>query len=476
MKRVSEGAFWSLVYLASVRIATLAISIAVGRLLGAAGSGLFGIALQTANLASLLATFYIPQALVRSLAATPDEARRRTLLLASAGFVLMTGAFIALGLVLAAGPIARFGFHQPALVPVLVACGPLTLATALFLWAEGALQGLLRFRTLALWGVSVALIDLVLTLGVASSGVPAILYCRSAIRIVASVVVAGLWLRTLLGRAPAGVPPEGGAELRGLLGYAGPALLSSLTALAGHFWIRVVLTREAGLSATGLYQVVDTLAQGLIMIPAAVATAYLPAVARTRDAGYPLLAPSIARALRMVTGLNLPLCLLLLGFGPLLTRLLFGSEFEGSRPALAWLCLGYGSGALTIVFSTVQLARGEVWGAFACGAFWLAFVLASAPFGIRLGGSGGAAAAIALAFAGTLLVYLGVIAGRWGIPLGALWAPVATTIGLLLALVLAGPHLSHLAIALLGLGLAGAVFLVGGRPAVGELSGTLRGA
>lgn len=477
MKRVSEGAFWSLVYLASVRLATLAISIAVGRLLGAAGTGAFGIALQTANLASLLATFYIPQALVRALAATPDEGRRRTLLLASAGFVLCTGSLVAASLVLAADPIARFGFRQASLVPVLIACGPLTLATVLFLWAEGALQGLLQFRKLALWGVAVSAVDLLLTLWVAAAGVPAILFCRSAIRALASGVVVGLWLRALMSGGGARTAPSSGktAELRGLMGYAGPALLSSLTALVGNFWIRVVLTRDAGLSATGFYQVADSMALGLTLIPAAVATAYLPAVARTREAGYPMLGASVGRALRMVSGINLPLCLLLVGIGPMVTRFLFGSEFEASRSALGWLSLGYGASGLTTIFVTVQLARGEVWGAFAAGVFWLTLVLALLPAGIRLGGSGGAAAVVAMAFGMNVLFYVFVLGRRWGIPTRALLSPVVVTLGLLLAVVLvaAVPSVPHGASALLGIALALAVFLVWGRPAIGELRGVL---
>jgi O-antigen/teichoic acid export membrane protein len=477
MKRVSEGAFWSLVYLASVRVATLAISIAVGRLLGAAGTGAFGIALQTVNLASLLATFYMPQALMRALAATPDPARRRRLLFVSSAFVVCTGSVVAALLVFGADPIALRGFRQPALVPVFLACGPLIFATSLFLWAEGALQGLLLFRRLALWGVTVSSIDLVLTLWVAASGVPAILLCRSAVRVLAALVAAGIWLGPLMRTKPESSesPIPAWVELTGLLGYAGPALLSSLTALLGNLWIRVALTRDAGLGATGLYQVADSLAQGLIMIPAAVATAYLPAVARTRDAGYPQLGASVARALRMVTGINLPLCLLLVGIGPLLTRLLFGREFEGAHAALGWLCVGYGATGLTTVFVSVQLARGEVWEAFVAGGFWLAVVLLGLPFGIRNAGSGGAAAMVALAFVMTLLFYLFVLVRPWRLPLRPMLNPIFATLLLLLALVFASGRafLPEAATALVALGLAAVVFGVWGRPAIAELRGVL---
>jgi PST family polysaccharide transporter len=469
MKRVSEGAFWSLIYLSSIRGATLAISIAIARKLGTEGAGAFGVALQAVNFASLLATFYVPQALVRALAAHPEPGRRKALLVASGLFVLTSSALVALGLVALASPLADHVFGRGALVPVLVACGPATLGTALFLWAEGALQGMLQFRTLALWGGTVAALDLLVTIGVAGFGVPAILFSRAGIRLAAALVAGVVWLRP---GPPVPAEPVG-PELRALLLYAGPALLSSLTALAGHFWIRVALTREAGLAATGLYQVADSLALSLTMIPAAVATAYLPKVARTRESGYAALGPSLERALRLVSGINLPLCLLMIGAGPLVTRLLFGAAFEDSRPALALLGLGYGVSTLTVVFSAIQLARGETWQSFAAGSLWLLVVVVAAPPAIRAYGAGGAAGAVALAFVLTLLSYPLGFARRWNVPLKPLFAPIGATLGLLAALTAASLGAGKGIAAILGVVSAALVFLVWGRGALSELKGAL---
>jgi len=473
MKRVSEGAFWSLIYLSSLRIATLAISIAVGRLMGADGAGAFGIALQTVNLAALFATSYVPQSLVRALAANADPARRRGLLFASLGFVLAASALVGLAIVLGAGVIAHQGFRQDALVPVLVACAPAVLGTGLFLWAEGALQGLLEFRKLAVWGCALATLDLLVTIGLAGYGVPAILLSRAALRVAAALAAGVFWLRPSFARTPGHVAGTAAPELRGLLVFAGPALLSSLAALVGHYWVRVALTRAAGLDATGLYQAADNLAQGLTMVPAAVSSAYIPAVARTRDAGYPALGASLERALRMVSGINLPLCLGLVVLGPWLTVFLFGHEFTGSRAALAWLSMGYGTSALTVVFAAIQFARGETWGIFAAGTLWLVVVLLAVPFGIRLGGSGGAAAALAAAFVITLLSYPLFFARRWNVPLRPVAGPIAATIVLPLGLVLLVLHGSVGPLLIVGLGLAAAlvVFLAWGRSALGELKG-----
>jgi O-antigen/teichoic acid export membrane protein len=176
---------------------------------------------------------------------------------------------------------------------------------------------------------------------------------------------------------------------------------------------------------------------------------------------------------RVVSGINLPLCLGLIVLGPWLTIALFGREFEGSRAALAWLSAGYGAAALTVVFAAIQFARGETWGIFAAGSIWLVLVLVAVPFGIRLGGSGGAAAALALAFVVTLLSYPLGFARGWNVPLQPVAGPIAVTIGLPLALVLATLRTTSGFLPGVGIGLAAAlaVFLVWGRPALGELRG-----
>jgi len=412
---VSYDAAWSLGYATVVRVATLAASIAIARLVGPTGSGALGVALQVTALGSMLAAFNLPQSLARHLAASDDPAIHRRMLKTSALMILVSSLIAGSGIAVLSAWLGRQVYRDDSLVRVLLWCGPLIVATASMSWVEGALQGLRRFPELTRWGAAVSVLDLTLGVAAALFGVVGLVASRALVR-AGAVVAAAIGLF----RTPQFVGPSGRghylATAGPLLSFAAPTLLSAAIVLGAQAALRLLLVRSAGIGAGGQFQAADSIAQGLLLVPGAASIALMRAIASKEASGYAGLGASLRHALERVIGWNIPICLAVIGLVPWATPTLFGSEFASAAPVLALLAAGYGLSGPCLVFGAILLGRGEVWAGVIVNLVWSAVVLIAFGLGGTRFGASGAALAITVGYVVLLTLLLVVVVPRWATP------------------------------------------------------------
>ena len=433
---VRLGAAWSLLYIGTSRLGSFGLSVLVARALGPAPAGAFGIALQATTLAAFLGVLNVWQAQAQRLGELDDPVRQRRVVGVALGLVLAGTALTGGALALLAPWIAEGVYHDPALAPVLAWCGPLAMATGLVMWSEGALTGLHRFRTLAAWGAGSSLADLVVSGLAALAGLPALLAARTAVRVGRALAA---W--RLAGAAIAGTPapesaPDGAAGpreprsgvARRLLRFGGLSFVAAAIVVVGQNVLRLLLVRAAGLEEMGHFQVADTIGQALLVVPTAAGIAFLPAVARDHAAGSPLLRASIQRAVRRVTGFNLPLCLGAIVLGPWAVRLIFGEVYVTAGATLQWLAAAYALAGVVSIAGPVLLGRGELAGAIAINLLWFAVLAGTMLLGAGARGAEGAAFALSIAYVAQLVPCAVIAFRRWRLDPGAFVPPVAVTL------------------------------------------------
>jgi O-antigen/teichoic acid export membrane protein len=433
---VTHGAVWSLLYVGAARLGTFGVSVEVARLLGPAGAGAFGVALQASGLATLVGAFGVGQALAQRVAQAGDDDRIRRLCRAAFGIVLAGTTLVALVLALVAHPLARSAYRDVSLGATLLWCAPLTVATGLFFVSEGAMQGLRRFHALALWGAGTAVADLTLGYFAAQRGIEWVYAARVLVRAVAAAIGLRLALRGVAPRRAAGGAADSGpAVVHLLLRFAGPTFVGATIVVLGQTLVRLLLIRGSGLGPAGHFQVADTVGQGLATIPLAASLAFLPTVARDHVAGAAL-APSLERALRGITGFNLPLCLGVIALGPILVPLVFGARYGPATGCLQVLAVAYAVATACSVLGTAALGRAEVGTIVGLNGLWLVVLVWMLLAGQSARGAEGGAVALAVAYVAYLLPCVVVAARRWRVAPGAMAAPVLCSIGLpVLALV-----------------------------------------
>lgn len=430
---VSHGAAWYLLYIAASRLGTFGLSVLVARLLGPEQAGAFGVAIQATMLGSFVGVLNVGLAASQSIAAESDPGRKQRIVAVSFALVLL-GTLIAGGLIALLAPwLAGAVFGDPGLATVLVWCGPLVVTTGLVIWSEGILQGLRRFRALAGWGAGTAAADLALAGAAALSGLPALLAARTVVRLASVLAAARLFAfgppaREGTGIASGPAAPGRGAIARGLLRFGGLAFLSAVLVVLGQNLLRLLLVRGSGLEAAGQFQVADTLGQVLLLVPVAAGVAFLPAVARDHAAGSPLLPVSIARAVRRVTGFNLPLCLTAVALGPLAVRLVFGEVYAEAGRALQALACAYALAGLSSIAGPVLLGRAEVGPAIALNLLWVVALASGLVLFGAARGAEGAAAALAGAYGIQAAACVILAARRWRIAAAQTVFPILATL------------------------------------------------
>lgn len=331
-------------------------------LLGPAGFGLMGLYISILNLAQSVAGMGVCSSGVRQIAAavgSGDSRRiaRTALVLRRASFGL--GVLGALLLVALARPISRLSFDSEAFAgPVAL----LSLAVLFRVVSDGQralIQGLRRLQDLAtitvLGGVSGTAASIALVWAFRERGL-----VPTLIAVNAATLLLSWWLsRRVSIEAQELARPQVAAELGALLQLGFAFMASGMLMMGAAYAIRMVIVRQLGLGAAGLYQSAWTLA-GL----------YVGFVLRAMGADfYPRLSAAVSdpdecnRLVNEQAEVSLllagPGILATLTFAPVVIALFYSSAFQQAVEVLRWICLGATLQVITWPIGYIVVAQGR---------------------------------------------------------------------------------------------------------------------
>lgn len=337
-------------YLTRVLIVALGFvnSVLVTRLLGPEGRGLFAVATTVAAIGVQLGNLGLHSS--NTYQVSRDV---RTLPLLLGNSLLVSAA--AAGAALLAYPLLLW---RPDLAPVTGLLLPLTLAAIpaglASLLLQNLLIGTLQIRTynvidLTTRGLAIALVALTVPLGLVS---PEMVFALVQLSVVIGVGWAFLALRRGFEQ-----PVGGSLELlRGGMQYGLRAYFGSLFAFLVLRSDVVIVSYLRGAKETGYYSIAVGLADILLMLPTVVGTVLFPRLSAVQDLQQRW---QLTRRVLKVMLPATPLALLAtLVAAPFLIRLAYGSAFDPSFPAVAWLLPGIGFFAINTILMNLFAACG----------------------------------------------------------------------------------------------------------------------
>ncbi len=349
-------------------ILNLAIGIvrtkAMAVLLGPAGFGLMGVFTSIADLARNAAGMGINSSGVRQIAeavGSGNHARivRTVVVLRRVAIVL--GLLGALLLILFSQPISSLTFgtgeHADAVAFLSVAVF-LRLVTD----GQGALmQGMRRIGDMAKTGVLGALLGTILSIpivyGLGRDGVVPALVAVAA----ASWLVSLFYIRKI--PLPAQLPVLTNFELRkevsSLLALGLAFMASGFLMMGAAYAVRLVLIRQEGLDAAGLYQAAWTIGSMYVgfVLQAMGADFYPRLVAVSKDnLQCTRLVNEQAQVSLLLAGCGV---LATLTFAPWIVTLLYSNDFEAGTDVLRWVTLGMAMRVITWPVGYILVAKGE---------------------------------------------------------------------------------------------------------------------
>lgn len=346
---------------------------AMAVLLGPAGFGLMGLYSSISDLTQAVAGLGINSSGVRQMAEaagsgdTERLARTATVLRRTSIGVGLLGALI---LLLFAGPISQLTFggaERRAGVALLAAAVFLQLVAG----GQGALiQGMRRIGDLARMNVIGAVFG-------ALASILFVYFFREDGVVPALVAVAGMSLlsswwfsRKIQVKRPKLGLPQIRQETQGLLGLGLAFMASGLMTMGSAYVVRIIISNQLGLSATGLYQAAWTLG-GLyvgLVLQAMGADFYprLTAVAHNHPRCNELVNEQ-AQVNLLLAG---PGVLGTLVFAPIVLNVFYAPQFAQAVDTLRWICLGIAMRVIGWPLGYILIAKGEKRLFFLSDLFW----------------------------------------------------------------------------------------------------------
>lgn len=374
-----------------VRLLGLGFSVIVARTLAPSGYGVVTYVLALANLSSIL-LFNAASGLARALARAHDDRAEQTA--AFSNYVIVVAGLLLLSL-LAGIPIGLVGGLQGWLLVGLLSN---LLGNALYQIYIEVHRGRERFLAVAGYTLLANLIQL-LTVGSMSllgwrqpaayvivfglSGIPALL-------IIERLVPAGLeFVRTAVERQ----------RMREVIRFVFPLLLHTIFFMVWTGADVVFLKVFGGLSAVGEYGVAKTLANAMLLAPAAITVALLPRAARLEsdDRG------EYFRKLILLVGAAMvpPVAVLAIG-GRLILHYVYGPNYEAAALPLLILAAGTGLYGIEMTLEESWIAMGHPRLAAGVTILAAAITVITAPLLVMHAGATGAAVAYSLGAVGQL--------------------------------------------------------------------------
>lgn len=288
-RRLASGAFWSLVGAVASRVAGLAASIFVARMLGKQGFGAVGIVQSTVGIFQVFASFGLGITATKYVAEfrSIDPAKVGRIVSLSLLVALITGLLIMVPLIVLAPWLAERTLAAPYLAGPLRIGSPILLLGALCGAQTGVLAGFEKFRTIARINLFTGLANLPLMVGGAYvAGLPGVV----------GALVIGLGVNWLLNhRAVRSVLRDAAIrssfagctkELGVLWRFSIPAVLGGLM-VGPVMWAcnAMLVNQPNGYGEMGIFNAASQWRSAILFLPGAVAPIVLPVLSNLRGHG-----------------------------------------------------------------------------------------------------------------------------------------------------------------------------------------------
>lgn len=423
--RFIGGAFWSVIGATLSRGMTFVAFIVVARILKREDMGKFGVVQATIDMFQTFAGFGLGLMATRYVARyhRSDPERTGRILALSEVTAGVTGLLSAIALIVLSSWLAARVFAEPGLTPLLRISAVSILFGAMNGAQTGALVGLEAFRSVARVSVFVGMLGALFVLcGVLVQGILGVVW-GLAIGSAMTYFTYRFVLRRHLARNGLHYSLAGWtSEMPLLWRFAFPAALSGLMVVPATWFCRSLLAKQpGGFAELGLFAVAEKTSSLIGQLSNVLGAPLVPLLAgQSKDLPRRGLLHG-NMLFYWILGLALALPLLAI---PEILGLVFGADFAG--PAMLQTTVLMMLAALFRTFkaglANANVAAGRMWWSLAGNGIWGA-VLVGATFLLVGFGAIGMAAAVAIAYAAMVGVFIPIAFGSGLVPRGTIFSP-----------------------------------------------------
>ncbi|TKJ41564.1 hypothetical protein CEE37_03085 [candidate division LCP-89 bacterium B3_LCP] len=343
--KVRVGTIYLLAAQSVFLVSGYVMHIVLGRHLGPAEYGLFGVVLYAAAIIRTFVSSGFPMAVAKFVSAVPERAE--SIFRKSFSFQLLLAVIISLTFFIFAPNIARL-LGDDALIPLFQVISPIPIFFGTFFLVIQYYNGLRRYLTQSGWLTISYILRAALAIGLAVAGFHVFGAVVGIVLASAVVSIAILITRKKSSSAEKFAPSE-------LIYFSAPLIISSIShAFLMDLDLMFVKRLVPDAASTGYYTSAKALAQAIPFAFFALSGALYPAVSRAYSANnMQKLKNYIEQANRLLIAVVLPLIAIITIESDSILVLFFGGQYLPGAAILRWLIISFSLLAIFIIHKTV---------------------------------------------------------------------------------------------------------------------------
>lgn len=375
LDRLAKGAAYTLIASILIKLMMLVQSIIIARLLGPSDLGIFSILGNLQAMASLMATFSIPVALTRYIAASRSNEEAGHILSTSIILIFFLSLFSSIIYYFSAGYFSNL-YNEPILVSLIAISALVVIVNAYADIGNYLLQGLHQITLLS--KINTIKTPIAITLFVFFT------YFYGLIgAVIASLLAAIINICIYLFYLP---PHTKGISLnistnkimpyKTLINYSTPTFLAVLLLPIVSLYANSLLAINIGFEAVGLFRIASTLSSVLLFIPSAICIPLFPLISELDSMNKDKLSHAFSEVTKTLILILLPLTVVMGLFSKIIIELLYGSTYSDAWFPTFIMTITTFVISIGLIQGNFLQGTAKVWGSLLLNVLWaISFVI-----------------------------------------------------------------------------------------------------
>lgn len=350
-------------------------SIVVARLLGPSDLGIFSILGNLQTMASLMATFSIPVALTRYIAASKSNEETGHILSTSIVLIFVFSLFSSIIYYLSAGYFSKV-YNEPILVSLIAISSLVVIFNAYADIGNYLLQGLHQITLLS--KINVLKTSIAIALFVVSIYFYGLIgaVIASLLATIINIFIFIVYLRPHTTGISLNFNINNLKQYKTLINYSIPSFLAVIVISIASLYANTLLAINIGFEAVGFFRIASTLSSSLLFIPSAISVPLFPLISELDSIDKEKLSHTFSDVTKILILILLPLTVVMGLFSKIIIELLYGSTYNDAWFPTFIMTITTFVISIGLIQGVFLQGTAKVWGSFLLNILWaISFVI-----------------------------------------------------------------------------------------------------
>lgn len=375
LDRLAKGAAYTLIASVLIKLMMLVQSIIIARLLGPSDLGIFSILGNLQAMVSTIATFSIPIALTRYIAASKSNEEAGHILSTSIVLIFFFSLFSSIIYYLSASYFSKV-YNEPILISLIAISSLIVFFNAYADIGNYLLQGLHQITLLS--KINVLKTPIAIVLFIVSIYFYGLIgaVIASLLATIINLFIYMVYLPPYMKGISLNFNINNLKQYKTLINYSIPSFLAVIVISIVSLYANSILAINTGFESVGLFKIASTLSSVLLFIPSAICVPLFPLISELDSIDKEKLSHTFSDVTKILISILLPLTVAMGLFSKIIIELLYGSTYSDAWFPTFIMTITTFLMSIGLIQGVFLQGTAKVWGSFLLNILWaISFII-----------------------------------------------------------------------------------------------------